>query len=168
MKKLFFLLMIFTVQNTFAQNNAIDKYYKDFQQKKSLDVISLASKMLPLLIDDKQGKEKAELTAILNKFTALKMLLTSKASNGNDLFTTANTLIPESYETLLSIDESDRKVKCYTLENSAGKISELVMIAWQWGRFMVMSITGDIDLKEIYRLTQSINFSGLNEQRFKQ
>ena len=25
-----------------------------------------------------------------------------------------------------------RKVKCYTLENSNGKITELVMIAWQW------------------------------------
>jgi hypothetical protein len=161
MKAILFLLAMLFVQNIQAQNNAIDKYYKDFQQKNSLDVVTLSGKMLPLLIEDKKGKEKEELAAIINKLTAIKMLSRSKDENGAALFSSATSLMPKSYESILSIDASDRKVKCYSLENANGKISELVMIAWQWGRFMVLSITGDVDLNEIYKLTQSINFSNL-------
>jgi hypothetical protein len=93
------------------------------------------------------------------------MLSKSNPKNGNELFTSANSLLPKQYETILSVDEADRKVKCYTVENKEGKITELLMVAWQWGRFMVLSLTGNIELTEIYRLTQSINFEGLDKAK---
>jgi hypothetical protein len=165
MKTVILVFVLFSVQQLCAQNNAIDKFYRDYQQKYSLDVVSVSGKMLPLLIDDKKGKEKEELTAIINKLSGLKMLSKSNPKNGNELFSSASSVIPKQYEVILSLDEADRKVKCYTLEDKSGKISELVMVAWQWGRFMVLSLTGNIDLKEIYRLTQNLNFADLHEAK---
>lgn len=162
MKKIFFVLCLFAVQNSFAQSNAIDSYYKNFQQKNTLNVVSLSGKLLTVLIDDKTGKEKEALTAILNKISGLKMLSKTDLKDGNDLFNSANTILPKTYKSILSIDEPDRKVKCYTIEKGNRKISEFIMIAWQWGRFMVLSLTGDLEIKEIYKLSQGINYSNLS------
>ncbi len=165
MKKLILIVFLFFVQQVYAQDNAIDKFYRDYQQKYSLDVVSISGKMLTLLIDHKKGKEKEELTAIINKLNGLKMLSKYNPKNGNDLFSSANLLLPKQFEIILSLDETDRKVKCYTAENKDGKIAELIMIALQWGRFMVLSVTGNLELTEIYRLTQNLNFDGLNEAK---
>jgi hypothetical protein len=165
MKTVILVFVLFSVQQLCAQNNAIDKFYRDYQQKYSLDVVSVSGKMLPLLIDDKKGKEKEELIMIINKLSGLKMLSKSNPKDGKDLFSSATSVIPKQYEVILSLDEADRKVKCYTVENKDGKITELLMVAWQWGRFMVLSLTGNIELTEIYRLTQSINFEGLDKAK---
>lgn len=162
MQKMFFIVLMFSMQSLNAQNNAIDKYYKDFQNTHSLDVVTISNKMLPILVENKKGKEKDELTAIINKLTGLKMLSKSNPSNGGELFSSANSLLPKQYEVILTMNEKDRKVKCYTLDGSNGKISELVTVAFQWGRFIILSITGDIELKEIYKLTQNLNFSSLS------
>ncbi len=162
MTKKIFIVLLFSVQQLYAQNNAIDRFYREYQQKYSLDVTSASGKLLPLLFEDKKGKEKEELLTIINKLTALKILSKNNPKNGNELFSSAISLVPKQYELILSIDETDRKVKCYTIESSNSKITELVMIAWQWGRFMILSITGDIDLKEIYKLTQNLNFENLS------
>lgn len=156
------IVMLISVQYLQAQGNAIDKFYKDYQQKYSLNVVSLSGKMLSLLIEDKSSKEKESLITIINKLTGLKMLSTNGPRDGNELFVAANSLLPKQYAIMLSMDETDRKVRCYTLENREGKITELVMVAWQWGRFLVISITGDIDLKEIYKLSKNFNFDGLS------
>jgi hypothetical protein len=155
------------VQLLNAQNNAIDKYYRDFQNKSSLDVVTISKKMLPLLIENKKGKEKDDLTIIINKLTELKMLSKTNPFDGDNLFSSANSLLPKEYESILAMNEKDRKVRCYTLESSSGKISELLMVAFQWGRFMVLSITGKIELNEIYKLTQSLNFGSLSQQQLR-
>lgn len=160
----FILAMLAAQQYCYAQETAIDKYYKSFQQQHTLSVASLSSSMLPLLIEDKKGKEKEELQAILSKLRGLKILTKTNPANGNELFASANSLIPKLYESVFSITEPDRKVKCYTLTDHRGTITELVMIAWQWDRFMLLSITGDVDLKGIYRLIQVLDFSGANRR----
>ncbi len=161
MKRTIFIILLFSVQHLYGQNNAVDEFYRDYQHKYSLDVITLSGKMLPLLIDHKKGKEKEELTSIISKLTALKMLLKNNPKDGNDLFLSATSLLPKQYVIILLLNETDRKVKCYTLESKDGKITELVMVAWQWGKFMVLSLTGDIDLKEVYKLARSVDFEGL-------
>lgn len=61
----------------------------------------------------------------------------------------------------MNLKEKDRNVQFYTNENKEGKISELVMIAWQWGRFLALSLTGDIDLNDISRAFTESQYPGL-------
>ena len=160
MKRILLMMILVSVQHVHAQDNVIDKFYKEYRQKNGLYGVIVSGKMLNVLIENKNPKEQKELGAIINKITGLKMLAKNNPKDGNELFLSADALIPKQYSPVLSIDETGRKVKCYTLE-SGDKTTELVMVAWQWGRFMVLSITGDIELKEIYKLTQNLNFEGL-------
>ncbi|MGB8192557.1 MAG: DUF4252 domain-containing protein [Chitinophagaceae bacterium] len=163
MKKLFALLLLFTVKFSFSQEMAADKYYKDFQEKHSLDMVSVSSKMFSVFLQNRQGKEKEELATILKKLTGLKVLSKDDSKNGLDLYNAAFPLMPADYETILIMKETDRKARFYTKEDKSGKITELVMIAFQWGRFLIVSITGDIDLNDILKLSQNLNLQGLDD-----
>ncbi len=163
MKKIFIFLLLFAFKFSFGQDNAIDKYFKYFQQKNSLDMTSVSSKMFTVFLQSKEGKEKEELAVILKKLTGLKVLSKESPKNGMDLYNMACPLMPSDYETILTLKETDRNAKFYTKEDKGGKITELVMIAFQWGRFLVVTITGDINLNDILKLSQNLNLQGLGD-----
>ena len=162
MKKLFVLIFLIINFTGFAQDNAIDKYFREFQQKNSLDITTVSSKMFGAFLQNKEGIQKEELAAILKRLTGLKVLSTSAVKDGIALYNSACALMPKEFEAILTLNETDRNAKFFTLEKN-GKISELVMVAFQWGRFLIVSITGDIILTDIIKLSQNLNMQGLNE-----
>jgi len=147
----------------FSQDNAVDKYFKDFEQSNSLDKTSVSSKMFSVFIESKEGKEKEDLATILKKLTGIKVLSKEGPKNGVELYNSACTLMPSTYETIMTLKETDRNAQFYTMEDGSGKITELVMVAFQWGRFLIVSITGDINLNDILKLSQNLNLQGLGD-----
>ncbi|HYG03795.1 MAG TPA: DUF4252 domain-containing protein, partial [Chryseosolibacter sp.] len=70
-------------------------------------------------------------------------------------------LVPaKEFEELMSVRDKDKDMKFYIKEN-AGKISELVMIMGGLEDFMVMSLFGEIDLKQVSRIGKKMNVHGL-------
>jgi len=157
MKIITVFILLLVTQSALAQENAIDKYFKDFQKKNSLDVTTVSAKMFNLFLESKEGKEKEELSAILKKLTGLKFLNRYGPKNGMELYNSACALMPADYETILTLNDTDRNAKFYTKENKDGKINELVMVAYQWDRFLVVSVTGDIVLSDILKLSQNLD-----------
>jgi hypothetical protein len=60
----------------------------------------------------------------------------------------------------MSVRDKDKDMKFY-IKESGGKISELVMIMGGTDDFMVMSLFGEIDLKQISKIGQRMDVSGL-------
>jgi hypothetical protein len=161
MKKLLTMMLLLSAGTVISQDNVVDRYFRDFEQKHTLEKAVISAKMISVLAEDKQGKEKQELTSILKKLTRLTLLRKTGLSNGLELYNLASRLMPAGYEMIITMKELDRNARFYTREEKGGKISELVMIAFQQGRFMLVSITGDINLAEIRRLTQKLNLGSL-------
>ncbi len=70
-------------------------------------------------------------------------------------------MIPtNTFEELMSIRDKDKDMKFYTKE-AGGKISELVMVMGGNEEFMVLSLFGEIDLKDISKIGKSVNIDGL-------
>lgn len=157
MKKIIALLLILATKPSVGQENAVDKYFNDFSQKNSLDAAAVSSKMFTVFLENKEGKEKEELAAVLKKLTGLKVLSKNNPKDGTGLYNGACALLPGAYETILTLKETDRSARFYTKEAAGGKITELVMVAFQWGRFLIVSLTGDIVLSDILKLSQNLN-----------
>ena len=165
MKTVIGIVLLLLTKFSYSQENAIDKYFKEFQEKNSLEVTTVSSKMFTTFLDGKGEKEKQELGTILRKLTGLKVLNKYGPKNGLELYKTACSLMPVEWETILTLNETDRNAKFYTKENKEGKIIELVMIAFQWERFLVVSITGDIILSDILKLSQNLNLEGFSDMQ---
>jgi hypothetical protein len=77
------------------------------------------------------------------------------------LYKEAFSLVPsKEYEELMSVRDKDKDMK-FMIKESGGKISELLMIAGGSNDFMVMSLFGEIDLKQISRIGKKMNIDGL-------
>jgi hypothetical protein len=91
----------------------------------------------------------------------LKILAKDDARASRDLYKEAFTLIPvKEYEELMAVRTDDKDMKFFIKENS-GKISELLMVMGGNEQFMVMSLFGEIDLKQIARIGKKMDVKGL-------
>ena len=71
-------------------------------------------------------------------------------------------MIPSSeYSELMSVDSDDSMVKFLVKKNKDGNVSELLMLVYEEDEAVIMSMTGDIDMKTISEIGRSLNMDGL-------
>lgn len=153
-----------------AQNDAIAKFFAKYEGDQSFSNVNISGKMFSMManLEGDSEDEKAMIKAI-SKIKGLKVLSKEEARNSRELYKEAIALIPSgSFEELMSIRDKDKDMKFFTKE-SGGKISELVMVMGGNDDFMVLTIFGDIDLKEISKIGKSVKIDGLeNLDKIKQ
>jgi hypothetical protein len=145
-----------------AQDNAISKFFSKYQDDDSFSQVNISGKMFSMManLTGDTPEEKAMIGAI-SKIRGLKILKKDEARNSRELYKEAMANIPvKEFEELMSIRDKDKDMKFYTKE-SGGKISELLMIMGGNEEFMVLSIFGEIDLKEMSKIGKSVNIDGL-------
>jgi hypothetical protein len=145
-----------------AQNDAIAKFFTKYQNDETFSQVTVSGKMFSMManLDGDTPEEKAMINSI-SKIKGLKILTKSEARNSRELYKEAISMIPtKDFEELMSVREKDRDMKFFTKE-SGGKISELVMVMGGNDEFMVMTIFGEIDLKDISKIGKSVNIEGM-------
>lgn len=145
-----------------AQNDAIAKFFSKYQSDETFSQVTISGKMFSMManITGETEEEKAMIASI-SKIKGLKILSKSEARNSRELYKEAISMIPTgSFEELMSIRDKDKDMKFFTKE-SGGKISELVMVMGGNEEFMVLTLFGEIDLKDISKIGKSVNIDGL-------
>lgn len=145
-----------------AQNDAIAKFFSKYQSDETFSQVTISGKMFSMManITGETEEEKAMIASI-SKIKGLKILSKSEARNSRELYKEAISMIPTgSFEELMSIRDKDKDMKFFTKE-AGGKISELVMVMGGNEEFMVLTLFGEIDLKDISKIGKSVNIDGL-------
>jgi hypothetical protein len=154
-------LMMVVVTGSFAQD-AISKFFSKYQSDESFSQVTVSSKMFGLFTKiDADSEEDREVLDAISKLKGLRILGKEDARNARELYKEAFTLIPmKEYEELLSVRDKDKDMK-FLIKESGGKISELLMIMGGNEQFMVLSLFGEIDLKQVSRIGKKMDVKGL-------
>ncbi len=145
-----------------AQSDAIAKFFSKYQNDENFSQVNISGKMFSMManLDGNTPEEKAMISAI-SKIKGLKILKRDETRLSRDLYKEAMAMIPTGeFEELMTIRDKDKDMKFYTKE-SGGKISELVMIMGGNDEFLLMTLFGEIDLKEMGKIGRSVNIDGL-------
>jgi hypothetical protein len=155
------VVLLVLVDETFAQD-AITKFFNKYQSDESFSAVTVSSKMFGLFTNmEADTPEDKEILEAISKLKGLKILAKQDARNARELYKEAFTLIPiKEYEELMSVRNEDKDMKFY-IKESAGKISELLMVMGGNEQFMVMSLFGEIDLKQVSRIGKKMDVKGL-------
>jgi hypothetical protein len=155
------VVLLVLVDETFAQD-AITKFFNKYQNDETFSAVTVSSKMFGLFTNmESDTPEDKEILEAISKLKGLKILAKQDARNARELYKEAFTLIPiKEYEELMSVRNEDKDMKFY-IKESAGKISELLMVMGGNEQFMVMSLFGEIDLKQISRIGKKMDVKGL-------
>lgn len=146
-----------------AQDNAISRFFSKYQGDESFSQVTISSKMFGLFTNMEADKpEDKEVLDAISKIKGLRVLAKEEARNSRELYKEAMTMIPvKEYEELMTVRDKDKDMKFF-IKEAAGKISELVMVMGGNEEFMVLSIFGEIDLKQISRIGRKMDIDGLD------
>ncbi len=164
MKKVIIIaLMMIAVNGVFAQD-AISKFFSKYQDDESFTQVTVSSKMFSLFTNmEVETPDDKEVLEAISKLKGLRILGKENTSDARKLYKEAFALIPmKEFEELMTVRDKDQDFK-FLIKESGGKISELLMIMGGADDFMVMSLFGEIDLKQVSRLGKKMNVGGLEQ-----
>jgi len=153
--------MMMVISGSFAQD-AISKFFSKYQNDESFSQVTVSSKMFGLFTNmDAESEEDKEVLNAISKLKGLRILAKDDTRNARELYKEAFTLIPmKEYEELMSVRDKDKDMK-FLIKENGGKISELLMVMGGNEQFMVLSLFGEIDLKQVSRIGKKMDVKGL-------
>lgn len=165
MKKIIAVVTIVTLTTgAYAQGDAITKFLNKYATDETFSTqVTISSKMFSLFTNlDVDSPEDKEVLEAISKLKGLRILGKENTSDARSLYKEASgIMLQNNYEELMSYREKDKDMKFYITEKSPGKISELVMVSGSATDFMVMTLFGEIDLKQVSRIGKKMNVHGL-------
>jgi len=73
----------------------------------------------------------------------------------------------KGYEEMMSVNEGDEVVKFLTKKGTDGKVLEMLMIVLEDDEAVVMSMTGDMDLKIFTEISKSLGVTEMDDLNIK-
>ncbi len=162
MKKIAILSILFlSTLSANAQEDAITKFFSKYQNDDSFTKINITGRMFGLFTNfETEEEEDQEMIDAISKVKGLKILAKEDIRNGQELYKEAFRLIDSSeYEELMTIREKDNDMK-FLIKEKDGIIAELLMVIGSEDSFFLLSLVGDIDLKQISKLSKSMDIDG--------
>ena len=162
MKKLMVVAVVMMVSAGVQAQDAISKFFSKYQNDESFSQVTISSKMFNLFTNmEVEDKDDQEVMNAISKLKGLRILTKEDTRDSRTLYKEAMGMIPvKEYEELMTVRDKDKDMKFF-IKESGGKISELVMVMGGNEEFMVMSLFGEIDLKQVSKIGKKMNVDGL-------
>jgi len=145
----------------FSQTDAVSKYFGEYEGKENYTTIIITSRMFGLLAEIPEGEDEEDVMNVIRKLTGLKMIVADDRHDGEDLYRKAMDVLPkDGFDELMIIKEGDEEIK-FLIKEKNKKISEFIMlIGGGESDFLIMSMVGDLDLRDISKLSKTMDIDG--------
>jgi hypothetical protein len=162
MKKEFTIALMFFLTVTISgQNNAVDEMFSKYSGQNGITSISISSKMFSMLAGaDLQDEDLNNLMKQLKtiRIISVDSIALNKKINFNEELN--KKLSPSVYEELMVVKEGNKSTR-YLTTMTGKMISELVVVTGGVAGNELISIKGDIDLKNISALSKKLGINQL-------
>jgi predicted DNA-binding protein (MmcQ/YjbR family) len=163
MKKMTLLFALAAFCNlTFAQSNFISDYFSQYEKDPSFSKLQVGSKAFALFTEvETNDADELKVLGAIAKLEGIKALSKENTEEAMALYQNAEDLIMADtrYEELARVNaQKDNFV--FMIREEAGVIKELTIIATHASHFFMATLYGEIDIKNISRLTKVIQHQG--------
>jgi hypothetical protein len=156
MKKIIIVAFIAFAGSAYSQN-AIEKYFSYLDQDTGITKVTVNSKMFELFsYMEPENKEEEELKEAISNLESMKVIVKEDAKNPEALFKEAIKKPGKEFELLMEVDQ-DEEHFYFLINEKNGIVAELLMIGNSDGEFIILSLTGEIDLKQLSSLSRQLN-----------
>lgn len=163
MKKIFlFIILFFPTLMMQAQSNPVDEMFNKYSEKQGFTVVTISSKMFSMFAN--KDAENKDADNVISKLKSIKILsVEDSLLNKNLNFYTelSKKLDLSDYEELMVIKAGPDITK-FLIKQKGSIISELLMVKGGPGGNSLISIKGDLNLKNISDISKSVGIQELN------
>jgi hypothetical protein len=162
MRHLIILIAVCIGYTASAQNDVVTKLFNQYYDNEDFTKISVSSKMFELFTNIEPGDEsEEEILEAISKLKGLKVIAADSIGNSKKLYTDAvKKISTNGYDELMEVKDAQEDMK-FMISEKDGIITELVMVVGGNKSFFVLSLYGEINLKNITKLSKSMNIKGM-------
>ena len=164
MKKITLILASLVISVTMiAQESFINQYFDKYSDNEAFTKVTINQKMFSLFANFEGGtEEETNFMQAISKLDGLKILVADSIGNSAKLFKLAAADINKAgYEELMSVTDAEENVK-FSIKEKNGVVTELIMLVGGNEEFVLMSLYGEINLKDVSKIATSMNMNGMN------
>lgn len=146
-----------------AQENAVSKYFSDYSSNEDFTKISISGAMFQLATHiEVEDAEEQELKDAISKIKGM-VILVCDSCKGNEraMYDESNRRLPNTFEELMLVEDKDADIR-FTIKETNGVIDEMVMIVGGENTYVLVDIWGEIDLKNVRKLTEAFDINGMD------
>lgn len=159
----FLLLMgLFTGNKSFAQADAISTYFEKYVEDTAFTSIYISPRMFQLIANLDKAENEAEMKKTISQLGGLRILAADSVDGQAYYSEIMGVLMKNRYEELMTVQSSDEDLIFLIKDGAAGKIEELLMLVGGKKNFFMLSFVGNIDLKTISQLSESLEIDGMD------
>lgn len=170
MKRLTLILGILAISiSMMAQDSFINKYFEKYSGNESFTKVVINQKMFSLFANfEGTTKEETEFMQAISKLEGMKIITTDSCNNSLKLFnSTATDMDNAGYEELMTVVDAEENVK-FCIKEKDGIVEELIMLVGGNKKFVLLSLYGVIDLKNVSKIASAMKMTGMeNLKDFK-
>lgn len=160
MKTITFLTLLFLLPLAgIAQNKQLDDIFGKFENSPGVTSVSISKDMMNFVaqIDSEDVKCKN----LLSQIAKVRILAFQKASPEikSDFHAMVKSLPLSDYKEMMVVKDKGQNIKIL-LKESQGKVSEFLLLVTGDKEPVMVSIVGNIDPKELGKLSSDINLNG--------
>jgi hypothetical protein len=154
-----FLAVLFTALSSFAQEDAITKYFNKYIDNEQFSSVYISPKMFNMVSKIEIKDMEPEVQEVIRSMKGLRILHTEKNALQyyNEALKVINT---NEYELLLTARDGGENVR-FMVKDKGDIVEELLMIVGGETNFAMLSFIGNIDLKKIGKLAKALEIDNL-------
>lgn len=163
MKAIIFNILLFiTPVLASAQSSPTQQLFDQYAGKEGYTSISISKYMFDLFNKIADDEEDAEFKEITSSLTGIKILTLDEDGQKADEFydEIGGKLSKADYKELMTVQDGKENIK-FMIQEINDQIKELAMLVGGNGETVMIVIKGDIDLKQIAKLSKSIDIKGM-------
>jgi hypothetical protein len=162
MKKLLYAGLLFSVAFT-ASSQAIEKFHEKYRNDSNYLNLCIESGLLKLIsniqTEDKDTDEFLRALAGINKINVYKIDRNESSFDENSVRTFKKDIRREKYEELMVVRDGNAHLD-FMIREDKGKISDLVMMVDEKDEFFLLTLSGEIDLAMISKISEGLDIEG--------
>jgi hypothetical protein len=163
MKRLTLILATLAISfSMMAQESLINKYFEKYSDDESFSKVTINQKMFSLFANfEGNTEEETEFMQAISKLEGLKIVTSDSVANPAKMFkTTSNDIEKAGYEELMSVTDADENVK-FSIKEKDGIVNELIMLVGGKQSFVLLSLYGEINLKDVSKIANGMKMNGM-------
>lgn len=163
MKKLRLIVLVFVFPLlVFSQHQTVNKLFEKYAGKEGFTTVYISKNLFKMI--GEMNLDDPDIDELIDKLETIKILVSDsefineEGINFYDEIMTGLTI--DEYDELLVVKEKDQDIKFLSKEKN-GIIVELLLVVGGKDENVLISITGNIDLKHISKLASSMKGTGM-------
>ncbi len=152
--------MMIAASPVLAQNDAISKFFSEYESGENVTTLSFSGKAFEMLHEiDSDDPDAEKAIEMASQIDGLRVIIDSEHENARNTAKIAHKEVLNNFEDLVTVSEKDALIYVM-VDEQGGIVNEVLVIVGSESEFILVSMTGAMNLRDVGELTSQMSVIG--------